>query len=286
MPSFDISRSRFRLADAHMVVLSELAAGDEVPDEFAAARKELLECGLIDEDGKLSAALLPLMKTTLAPGVVISLEAAGRQGKLHHGMLIGEEHAVAHETWPGGTEAEYSCVEPKTLVWKLAEMVNLQQSPAGRNTALSVVETTIGTVEAGLAVLEGERLVRSADDEREMIGRALATGGGLGGPELTLVTDLISELRSSWRLTSAWRTHHEGQGGTETRGFAVWDCGPLGYWLRESPAEPVPAERITLTSAFRLVCVDARTIWTRITDLLPDQGELRYAAAARRPGRG
>ncbi|MGW3625322.1 hypothetical protein [Streptomyces sp. NPDC000880] len=67
MPSFDISRSRFRLADEHVIVLSELAAGDEVPDEFAEARKELLDCGLIDEDGKLSPLLLPLMKTGPCP---------------------------------------------------------------------------------------------------------------------------------------------------------------------------------------------------------------------------
>lgn len=281
MPSFDISRCRFRLADEHLIVLSELAAGDEVPEEFAAARKELLDCGLIDENGKLSASLLPLMKTVLTPGVVISLEAAGRQGKLHHGMLIGEEHVVAHEAWPGVAEAEYSCVEPKMLVWKLADMVNLQQSSAGGDTTLSVVETTISTIEAGLAVLEGEGIVRSADDEREAIRRALATGGSLGEPTLTLVTDLISELRSSWRLTSAWQAHHEDQDGVETRGFAVWDCGPLGYWLRELPTEPVPEERISPTSTFRLVRVDAKTIWTWITGLLPDAGELRDAAARR-----
>ncbi|MFH8473783.1 hypothetical protein [Streptomyces sp. NPDC018000] len=47
MHSFGISRSRFRpAADEHVIVLSEPTAGDEVPDEFAAARKELLDCGL------------------------------------------------------------------------------------------------------------------------------------------------------------------------------------------------------------------------------------------------
>ncbi|MFI6690267.1 histidine kinase [Streptomyces sp. NPDC050433] len=288
MPSFDISRSRFRLADEHVIVLSELATGDEVPDEFAAAQKELLDCGLIDEDGKLSPLLLPLMETVLSPGVVISLEAAGRQGKLHHGMLIGADHVVAHEAWPGVPEAEYSCVEPKTLVWKLSDMVNLQRSQrssAGPDTLPSVVETTIGTVEAGLAALEGEGIVQSAHDERAAIRQALATGGDLGEQALTLVADLISELRSSWRLTSAWQTHHEGQDAAETRGFAVWDCGPLGYWLRELPAEPVAEERITPASTFRLVRVEAKTIWTRITGLLPDEGELRDAAA-RQPGKG
>lgn len=278
MPSFDISRSRFRLADEHVIVLSELASGGAAPDEFTAARKELLDCGLINDEGKLSPLLLPMMKTVLTPGVIISLEAAGRQGKLHHGMFIGEEHVVAHEAWPGTAEAEYSYVEPKMLVWKLADMVNLQQSSTGRDTAASVAETTIGTVEAGLAVLEGERLVRSADEEREAIRRALATGGSLGEPALTLLTDLISELRSTWRLTSAWRAHAEGRDGATTRGIAVWDCGPLGYWLRELPTEPVPEARVTPAAPFRLVRVDAKTVWTRITGLLPDAGELRQAA--------
>ncbi|AXG77891.1 histidine kinase [Streptomyces paludis] len=289
MPSFDISRSRFRLADEHLIVLSELATGGEAPDEFTAARRELADCGLIDADGKLSALLLPVMKTVLTPGVVISLEVAGRQGALRHGMLIGEEHVVAHEAWPGETEAEYSCVEPKMLVWKLADMVNLQRSSAGRPTAgrfpdgratdLTVVETTVRTAEAGLAALEGEWLVRSAAEEREAIHRALAAAGGPGEAELELLAGLISGLLSSWRLTSAWQTGYEGRDGAETRGFAVWDCGSLGYWLRELPTEPVPAERIAPASAFRLVRVDAKTIWTRITELLPDDGELRAAAA-------
>lgn len=112
--------------------------------------------------------------------------------------------------------------------------------------------------------------------------RALATGGRLGEPGLALLTGLICELRSSWRLTSAWRAHAGGQDGTETRGFAVWDCGPFGYWLRELPTEPVPEERVTPAAPFRLVRVDARTIWTRITGLLPDASELWQAAG--RPG--
>ncbi|MGW0693722.1 hypothetical protein [Streptomyces sp. NBC_01637] len=36
-----------RPASRSVIVLSERAAGDEVPDEFAAARKELLDCGPI-----------------------------------------------------------------------------------------------------------------------------------------------------------------------------------------------------------------------------------------------
>jgi hypothetical protein len=282
MPSFDLSRSRFRLADEHLIVLSELAVGNAAPDELPDARKELLDCGLITDHGKLSPLLLPLLKTVLTPGVVISLETASRQGKLHHGMLIGAEHVFAHEAWPGTAEAEYTCVEPKMLVWKLADMVNLQQSRTARDTAASVVRTTLGTAEAGLAVLEGERVVRPADEEHALIHRALTVSGGLAEPALTLLTDLISELRSSWRLTSAWQTDADGREATETRGIAVWDCGPLGYWLRELPTEPVPETELTPGADFRLTRIDAKTLWTRLTDLLPSQHDLRSAAAEQR----
>ncbi|WP_336321320.1 histidine kinase [Streptomyces lavendofoliae] len=279
MPSFDVSRSRFRLADEHVTVLSELAAGQEMPAEFATAHRELVECGLVHRDGKLSHLLLPLMRTVLSPVVVISLEAAGRQGKLHHGMMIGQDDVVAHEAWPGATEAEYSLVEPKTLVWKLADMAGLQQSPTARETALPVVETTVGTVEAGLTGLETVPPGSSAEQERAHIGQGLSAAGTLTGPAAALLAELISELRSSWRMTAAWQSGHDGRQGVEGRGFAVWDCGPLGYWLRELPEEPLPADRITPQSPFRLVRVDARTIWTRITDLLPGEGEIRRAEA-------
>lgn len=282
MPSIDVSRSRFRLTDEHLIVLSELAAGRPVDEEFAAARKEVEDSGLVTPDGRLVHALLPLVQTFLAPGVIISLEAGGRQGKLQHGMLIGDEHVVAHEAWPGEAEQEYSLVEPKTLVWKLASMVNLRQSPAARQTALTAVETTVAVVDAGFAALEAVAGPgRGAEEEQAAVRQALAAGGALAEPALSLLAEMMSELRCSWRMTAAWQAEQGGQGGVEGRGFAVWDCGPLGYWLRELPEEPLPADQLTPASPFRLVRTDARSIWTLITDLLPDADEVRAARAAR-----
>jgi hypothetical protein len=282
MPSIDVSRSRFRLTDEHLIVLSELAAGRPVDEEFAAARKEVEDSGLVTPDGRLVHALLPLVQTFLAPGVIISLEAGGRQGKLQHGMLIGDEHVVAHEAWPGEAEQEYSLVEPKTLVWKLASMVNLRQSPAARQTALTAVETTVAVVDAGFAALEAVAGPgRGAEEEQAAVRQALAAGGALAEPALSLLAEMMSELRCSWRMTAAWQAEQGGQGGVEGRGFAVWDCGPLGYWLRELPEEPLPADQLTPASPFRLVRTDARSIWTLITALLPDADEVRAARAAR-----
>lgn len=97
MPSYDISRSRLRLSDGHVVVLSELVVGDPVPDEFSREREELVGCGLIDESGAVSPLLRPLLETIARPVVVITVESDGPQGRLHHGLLIGENHAVSHE---------------------------------------------------------------------------------------------------------------------------------------------------------------------------------------------
>jgi hypothetical protein len=277
MPSYDISRSRFRLGDDHVFALSQLATGDAVPDELSLAQAELSECGLINQAGALSHLLLPLMKTVVRPVVVISLEAAGRQGKLHHGLLIGEDHVVAHQAWPGETESEYALVEPKMLVWALADMVNLQHSDSPRDARVSVVETTVATLDAGLVALETMPFTESGREDREPVRKALAAAGHLNDPELSLFTDMIGELRSSWRMTAAWQRQNGGREGAEIRGFGVWDCGPLGYWHRELPAEPVSDGQIGPESAVKLSGVDARRIWEMITELLPGDGDITRA---------
>lgn len=285
MPSYDLSRARFRLSDDHVFVLIHIATGETVPDEFQTEQEELRTCGLIDDDGQLAHVLLPLLDTLIAPTVVISLEAVSRQGQLHHGLLIGKDHAIAHQGWPGATESEYASVEPRTLVWALANMVNLQQSdpPSGDTEGIgiaahtdAVVETRLGTVEAGLAALEHVAGSELPGSERTYIREALERQEAIDGVHMTLLADLIAELRSSWRMTAAWRGRFEGQDGVEGRGFAVWDCGPLGYWHRELPAEPVAAGQVDHDSTMRLVRVEPRRVWDLIAELLPEEAELRH----------
>ncbi|MEU0282132.1 histidine kinase [Streptomyces sp. NPDC006195] len=297
MPSYDITRPRFRLSDEHVIVLTELATDRPVPDEYTAARDELRRCGLLGQDGELSVLLLPVLKTLVNPVVVVSLEATGRQGTLHHGLIIGEDHVVAHQSWPGEREAEYTTVEPKTLVWAMASMVNLQQSAAVRDAGLAVVETTVATLEAGVGSVADVPAAASGGAERDHIRAALesaaaalapsgtmapsgtvAPSGTLDEPALTLLADMIGELRSSWRMTAAWRGRDGGQDGVAVRGFGVWDCGPLGYWHRELPAEPVAPGQVGPDSAVRLVRTDAKRVWEMITDLLPEEGEIRRVA--------
>ncbi|MFD5148860.1 histidine kinase [Streptomyces sp. NPDC058401] len=278
MPSYDLSRARFRLSDEHLVVLVAMATGEPVPDEFLGRREELRSCGLIDGNGLLAHVLMPLLDTLITPSVVISLETLGRQGQLHHGLLIGQDHAVSHQAWPGADESEYASVEPRTLVWALADMVNLHQtdSAAGSGTGRdAVVETRLGTVEAGIAALEELVGTGGADSEGEYVRKALAQDGALGEEQAALLAGLITGLRASWRMTAAWRGRDEGRDGVEGRGVAVWDCGPLGYWHRELPAEPVAAGQVDPDATVRLVRVTPKRVWDLIADLLPAEGELR-----------
>ncbi|WP_405664371.1 histidine kinase [Streptomyces sp. RK9] len=265
----DVSRSRFRLGDDHVVVLCCLATGDAPPGEMALAHGELRERGLINQAGQLSSLLLPLLTTMVSPVVSVSLEVAGRQGKLHHGMFIGDDHVVTHEAWPGDAESEYACVEPSMLLWALANMVNLRRIDSLHDARPAVVETTVGTLDAALSALETIPLAASGREEREHIRNALAAHGTLDGPTLALFADLIAELRSSWRMTAAWQGRHGQPGGLAARALAVWDCGPLGYWHRRLPAEPVELGQVGPHSPLKLSRVAAKQVWEMIGETLP-----------------
>ncbi|MVO84785.1 histidine kinase [Streptomyces sp. p1417] len=282
MPSMDVARSRFRLGDDHVVVLFSLATGETPPDEMAPARSELRERGLLNQADELSHLLFPLLQTLISPVVAVSLELAGRQGKLHHGMFIGEDHVVTHEAWPGEAESEYACVEPSMLLWALADMVNLRRTapaPSPDDVRATVVETTVGTLDAGLSALETMPLTASGHEEREHIRNALAAGGPLDGHTLSTFTDMIAELRSSWRMTAVWQRRPGEPDSVAARAFAVWDCGPLGYWHRESPKEPVEAGQVGPNTPLRLSRVPAARVWELITETLPSAEEARTAVS-------
>ncbi len=95
----------------------------------------------------------------------------------------------------------------------------------------------------------------------------------LADPALSLFTHLLVELRSHWRLTSAWHSGDEAQPAVAVRGFGVWDCGPLGYWHRESPAEPVHEGEVGPDSPLVLRPVGSKSLWEMMAGLLPGQGD-------------
>lgn len=267
MPSYDSTRGRFRLAENHLAVLGHRIEGEEVPSELAEADRELREAGLTDEAGDLHFALGPLVSTLRAPAVVLHVEALGEPGTLHHGVTIGDGYVYSHESWPGSTESEYVRLEPNMLVWALARMVNLQGEDT-EEVATPVVEATMAVLDAGLEALDSLPGL-TAEEGIDRIAQALRGAGLTRKSQVSTLAKLVAGMRSSWRMTAAWQGHDEGTPAAQVRGFAVWDCGPLGYWHRELPAEPILPGQVDDTTALKLVRVDAKEVWQLITELLP-----------------
>ncbi|MER5372323.1 hypothetical protein [Streptomyces sp. NPDC002553] len=271
MPSFDSSRGRFRLSDDHLAVIGCLTDGDQVRPDLLTAADELRASRLINSNGAVSPLLAPLVKTLSEPTVIVRVESLSEQGLMHHGAVVGKHHVFCHEAWPGDAESEYVQIEPRTLVWALSRMVNLQAVSAAPEDVTSF-KSDMGVLDDGLKSLEMisglppmEALQHVAD--------SLGTSGRITEPELSTLAALIVELRSSWRMTAAWHGESKGSIGTQVRGFAMWDCGPLGYWHRESPAEPILPGQVSDETPLQLTAASPREVWQMIAEVLPKKGE-------------
>ncbi|MFE4060145.1 hypothetical protein ACFXP3_28265 [Streptomyces sp. NPDC059096] len=271
MPSHDTSRARFRLSDDHISVFRHLVKGEPIPTFLSPAGKGLKDCGLINDAGAFSADVAPLVATLMDPVTVVTVEMLGEHGQLTHELTISNGYVFSRESWPGETESSYAQVEPQMLVWALAHMVNLQRT-APISAGVPCVESTVGVLDAGLDSLSTGPV--GSEESVEHVAKALARTGSLSDPALSLLANMIGELRSSWRMTAAWHGEDEGKRGTKVRGFGIWDCGPLGYWHRELPAEPVREGQVGPESPLKLVPVPAKRVWEMITEILPDENEI------------
>ncbi|MFF9097232.1 hypothetical protein ACF1AX_29430 [Streptomyces sp. NPDC014802] len=274
MPSYDSSRVRFRLADRHIAVFAHLLDGETPPEELWESLVELQRIGLVGEEGELAPLLRDLLGALSDPMVVIQVEVTGEHGPVNHGVIVGQEAVFSHDGWPGEEESEYVSIEPNTLVWELARKVNLHRGDKPEEGAPDVrLTTTMAALDAAFVALEEP----AADDDatRESVRKALMEAdSGLQGPDLGRFLELVVSLNATWRITTAWDGRHEDQPSTMIRALAVWDCGPLGYWIREQPEEPIMPGQVGPDTPLVLVKSTPGEIWEKITDLLPDRDEL------------
>ncbi|MBB5934681.1 hypothetical protein [Streptomyces zagrosensis] len=271
MPSYDSSRARLRLADRHVAVFAHLVDGETPPDELWDSLTELQAIGLVGAEGELAPLLKELLTTLASPILLLSVEITGEHGTVSHGIVVGQEAVIAHEGWPGDEESEYLSIDANTIVWELSRMVNLHRGEP-EEFETSRIETTMGALDAAFSALDEAQ----GDEEAatELTRKALSEVGGLKGAELATLSDLVLGMNAMWRITSAWDGQHEGERSAMVRALAVWDCGPLGYWVREKPAEPIVEGQVGPDSELHLVRVTPGNVWERITDLLPDKHEL------------
>ncbi|MFF9211507.1 MULTISPECIES: hypothetical protein [unclassified Streptomyces] len=274
MPSYDSSRVRFRLADRHIAVFAHLLDGETPPEELWESLVELQRIGLVGEEGELAPLLRDLLGALSDPMVVVQVEVTGEHGPVNHGVIVGQEAVFSHDGWPGEEESEYVSIEPNTLVWELARKVNLHRGDKPEEGAPDVrLTTTMAALDAAFVALEEP----AADDDatRESVRKALMEAdSGLQGPDLGRFLELVVSLNATWRITTAWDGRHEDQPSTMIRALAVWDCGPLGYWIREQPEEPIMPGQVGPDTPLVLVKSTPGEIWEKITDLLPDRDEL------------
>ncbi|MEV4095163.1 hypothetical protein [Streptosporangium saharense] len=270
MPSFDSARDRFRLGPAHLGVLGRLYEGERVSGDLVSARDELRAAGLMSDDDAVIPELAEFVTALAEPVVLVQIEIAGGEGVTDHGAVVGSDACYVYETWPGEVESEYVRTDLPLLVWSLARVVGLRDREAKPPVA-PVVTTTIGVMDAGFEAL-ADMDTANIDDTAERLRALLAERGRLSDPELTVFTHLLLQLNGNWRMTVAWN-NRKGEG-TDIRGITVLDCGPLGYWLRERPAEPIMPGAVTPDSELRLVFTDVRRVWRLITDLIPGAEEL------------
>ncbi|MEU7695009.1 hypothetical protein [Microbispora hainanensis] len=234
------------------------------------ARNELRAARLINDDDAVVPELADLTNALAEPIVLVQIEMTGAQGVTNHGAVVGNEACYMYEGWPGEPESEYVPTELSTLVWSLARAVGLRERDA-KPPAAPIITTTIGVMDAGFVAL-AEADTDDVEETVERLRAALAAEGGLADPELTVFTHLLLQLNGNWRMTTAWN-NREGKG-TDIRGITVLDCGPLGYWLRERPAEPIMPGTVTPASELRLVFTETPRVWELITELLPGLDQL------------
>lgn len=274
MPSYDSSRARFRLADRHIAVFAHLLEGETPPEELWESLVELQRIGLVGEEGELAPLLRDLLGALADPMVMVQVEVTGAHGPVNHGVVVGQEAVISHDGWPGEEESEYVSIEPNTLVWELARKVNLHRGEKPEDGAPEVrIETTMAALDAAFVALEepGE----NDDATLEVARKALVEAdANLKDPELAQFADLVAALNATWRITTAWDGEHDGERSAMIRALAVWDCGPLGYWIREQPEEPIMPGQVGPDSALVVVRSNSAEVWERITDLLPDRAEL------------
>ncbi|MFG2949094.1 hypothetical protein [Streptomyces adustus] len=278
MPSYDSSRARFRLADRHVAVFAHLLDGETPPEELWESLVELQRVGLVGEEGELAPVLRDLLGALADPMVVIQVEVTGEHGAVNHGVVVGQDAVISHDGWPGEEESEYVSIEPNTLVWELARKVNLHRGEKPQEGAPEVrVGTTMAALDAAFVALEEP----GPDDEATLahVGKALVEAdANLASPALEQFRDLVVALNATWRVTTAWDGLHDGKRSAMIRALAVWDCGPLGYWIREKPEEPILPGQVTPDSPLVLTLSNSADVWEKLTDLLPDKEELLIEA--------
>ena len=278
MPTLDTLRRRISVTEAQLELLrlhsnGEIAAGAD-PDQ-AADLGALADAGLVRADGTVHRLVADLATAMAQPVLELWIETMSQHGPtVSHIVVRGDEDLWYTDPWTGATDGDevvFVKDELPQLLWIVARLVGFRRSTPP--TSARPVTATLGTVASLLAAFSAEA-GGSWDDVRTVaIAKLDDFFGAMTDEQREMWIAVLATLEGTWRITCAW-----GPEVRHSRGLAVWDCGPGGFWVRTTPAEPLSPEQITPDAEATYVPASGGDLWKGFAELLPSKAELSEAA--------
>lgn len=275
MTAVDDVRRRLRLTLEQLAGLAAAAAGHDP----GPAGPSLHAAGVLTPDGPVPLAA-DLALCLRRPTLRLLVEAFGPQGPTVAEVVVSGEDVWSTDPWagePGDAATVWQRTDLQTLLWDLARLVGLRRA----------VPFDLPPVTADVGSLDGVLGALAASDAEHF--EAVRTGIVVRTPERLAhlpeadrqaLQVLLANLQAGWRITCFWGDPDAAGG---ARGLAVLDAGPLGYWRRTAPAEPMTVADLAPATPVRLEPADTAQLWRGLADLLPSSEELRRAADAAAP---
>ncbi|WP_019135430.1 hypothetical protein [Cellulomonas massiliensis] len=267
MARVDAVRHRIAVTDDELETLRRLSNGDDVE---AGARERLAADGLLDGEGLMTPFVADLVRTMAEPMIRCVVETAGPQGAQVAVVSVREERVWYTDPWPQDDDegaTAYHQDELPQLLWILARLVGLRRHDVPKvarpfTVPLRAIDAVLQAMALGERAWEPARTVATAELERLF--------GDVAEDDRMMLLATLSYLEATARVTMIW-----GPEPTDARGLALWACGPGGYWVRTSPAEPLAAEDITPDALATFEPVAGGQVWEALAALLPSSAELR-----------
>ncbi|AKU18058.1 hypothetical protein [Luteipulveratus mongoliensis] len=274
MPSIDALRQRVRLSPTQLDVLRRSTTG-ELVDADKRVLTTLVKSELFVEGEVPHPLVLDLARVMTQPMMQITIETTSAHGPTYSTLALHEEDIWFTDPWPGTDpetdELVYQREELPQLLWILKALTGLRRREVP--SVARPFQVPFGAL-SDILLLMGGQTGSGWDDLRA----AALTGLDETFPDMpdedrALLIGVIGSIQATWRVTCGWGADPLAKG--HVRGFAVWDCGAAGYWVRTTPAEPLSVEDLGKDVVATYEPRDAGQLWEAFADLLPSSDELR-----------
>ena len=277
MPALDPLRRRISVTEQQLEVLRLASNGGIGHDDGDGVDEleDLVAAGLITPDGTVHRLVADLAAAMTQPILELWVETMSQAGPtVSHVVVRGDEDLWYTDPWPGaadGDEVVFCKDELPQLLWIVARLVGFRRSTPPE--VARPITARLDTVASLLAAFSAEAGDGWDDVRTVAIAKLDEVFGALSPEQREMWIAVLATLEGTWRVTCAWgpETRH-------SRGLAVWDCGPGGFWVRTTPAEPLLPEQITPEAEATFVPISGGDVWKAFAELLPSKAELTEAA--------